>query len=300
MGGILAMNKTFTIINIVLLTALSYLGARSFYTATDDWFRVTPEPAVKAAKAPSEETNAQISGKDYSAIENRNLFKLTKKAAPPPPPPPQPPPEIEELQLTNLNLKLWGTIIGSDGNSFAIIEDPKTREQNLYRSGDSIQTASLKTIYREKVILTVGDKDEILKMEDLAGSRRKKGPRKPPRPGSTAARPAASAEEQNITVAQSKIDHATKNLNQLMRQARIRPHFTNGKPDGIRLSGIRPGSIFEDIGFRSGDIITSINGESIESVDDALKFYSSLKSAENVSLQIRRNGVDQNLNYTVE
>ena len=105
---------------------------------------------------------------------------------------------------------------------------------------------------------------------------------------------------QNITIQQSRIDEATRNLNQLMRQARIRPHFTNGKPDGIRLSGVRPGSIFEDIGFRSGDIIKSINGESIQSVDDALKFYSSLKSAENVSLQIRRNGVDQNLNYTVE
>jgi general secretion pathway protein C len=293
------MNKTFTIINLLLLTVLSYFGVQAFYASTDDWFRIDPKPALKAARAPSTVTEGKKSIDDYRVIENRNLFKLAKKTAPPPPPPPPPAPEVEELQLTNLNLKLWGTIIGSDGSSYAIIEDPKTREQSLYRSGDSIQTASLKTIFREKVVLTVGNKDEILKMEDLAGSSRKRGLQKPARPAQRQT-PVPPADGENIAVERSKIEQATKNLNQLMRQARIRPHFTNGKPDGIRLSGIRPGSIFEDIGFKSGDIITSVNGESIESVDDALKFYSSLKSAQDVSLQIRRNGLDQNINYTVE
>ncbi len=85
-----------------------------------------------------------------------------------------------------------------------------------------------------------------------------------------------------------------------MQYVRIRPHFTNGEPDGLRLTGVRPGTIFTEIGFRNGDIITGVNGKRIESVDDALQFYTSLKNATNVDLQLRRRGEDKSIRYRVE
>ncbi|MFW5640437.1 MAG: PDZ domain-containing protein, partial [Thermodesulfobacteriota bacterium] len=75
--------------------------------------------------------------------------------------------------------------------------------------------------------------------------------------------------------------------------------FTNGKPDGLTLTRIRRNSIFRRLGLRNGDIITGVDGEPIESVDDALKFYNNLKSASDVSLEIKRRGRGQKMEYSI-
>ena len=75
--------------------------------------------------------------------------------------------DVESLEETKLNLKLWGTVSGSNDGDYAVIEDVKAREQNLYRAGDAIQTATVKEIHREKVVLTVNGKDEVLQMQEL-------------------------------------------------------------------------------------------------------------------------------------
>jgi general secretion pathway protein C len=84
-----------------------------------------------------------------------------------------------------------------------------------------------------------------------------------------------------------------------MRQARIRPHFRNGQPDGITLTRIRPNSIFRRLGLRNGDIITGVDGQAIQTADDALGFYNSLKSSSNVTIQIRRRGRTKNIEYDI-
>ena len=66
---------------------------------------------------------------------------------------------------TGLNLQLLGTITGNSLNTYAIIEDSTTREQKLYKANDEIQNATVITILREKVVLKVGDRLEILKIE---------------------------------------------------------------------------------------------------------------------------------------
>ena len=80
------------------------------------------------------------------------------------------------------------------------------------------------------------------------------------------------ASSQNITIKRSQIDTALQDVNTLMKQVRIQPHFQNGKPDGLRLTGVRPNSIFYNMGLKSGDIIIGVDGKNIESVDDALNF----------------------------
>jgi general secretion pathway protein C len=81
---------------------------------------------------------------------------------------------------------------------------------------------------------------------------------------------------------------------------RIRPHFKDGQPDGLTISGVRRGSIFSEMGLRNGDVIVGIDGKKIESVDDALSLYQNLQSASNVQVQIRRRGRLQNIDYQIE
>ncbi len=69
------------------------------------------------------------------------------------------------IKKTNFPLRLWGTITGSNITAYAIIEDTTTREQKLYKKGDKIQNATVTMVFREKVVLKVGDNFEMLELE---------------------------------------------------------------------------------------------------------------------------------------
>ena len=156
--------------------------------------------------------------------------------------------------------------------------------------GDTVQNATVKMILREKVILSVNGKDEILEIEharSLAGSR---GPYKTVR----------KSRRQNITLKRSQIESSVKNVNELMKQVKIRPHTENGQAAGLMLSSIQRGSIFRRMGLRSGDVITGVNGNSLVSVDDALKLYENMKSSSNMSIEIKRRGRNRTIDYNIE
>ena len=91
-----------------------------------------------------------------------------------------------------------------------------------------------------------------------------------------------------------------ENLGELMEQANLRPHIVDGQPSGISITGIKPNAIFRKMRLRNGDVITGVNGSSIESVEDAVKFVEQLSSGSNIQLQIKRRGREQTLDYSIE
>ena len=103
-----------------------------------------------------------------------------------------------------------------------------------------------------------------------------------------------------ISLKRSQIDEAIKDINQLMKQVRIIPNFNQGKPDGLMISGIPQDSFFSQIGLRSGDILSGVDGKAIESVDDALKLYTGMKSSSRVKLQLKRGGREEVIDYSIE
>jgi general secretion pathway protein C len=282
------------LINVLLLTGASYLGVSSFYQVVGARFEVigpSIEDGEKKA-APTRESVKPLS--EYKALEERNLFRLAGKQAGMGPAKV----DIEALQETKLQLKLWGTVTGNGQNAYAVIEDIKQRVQQLYRIEDAIQNAVLKEIHREKVVLEVNGGFEVLQMEEIRGTSR----------GSNVARLKSNKKSErsktlgskNISLKRERIDAAVNDLGSLMKQVRIRPHYKDGRSDGLTLSGIRSGSIFSEMGFRNGDVIVGVDGKNIESVDDALSLYENLQSAENVQVQLRRRGRLQTIDYTVE
>ena len=85
-----------------------------------------------------------------------------------------------------------------------------------------------------------------------------------------------------------------------MKDVRIRPHFKNGQPEGMAVSGIKSDSIFRKMGIRNGDIILGVDGQKIESVDDAMGLYGNLRSASEIKLDIKRLGQVQSIEYVIE
>ena len=96
---------------------------------------------------------------DFQSIIDRNIFSTSKRTDIG-----AESNKIESLEPTTLKISLIGTIAGDQRYAAAIIEETDKRKQALYRVGDSVQEAVVKAILRGKVVLRVGDKDEILIM----------------------------------------------------------------------------------------------------------------------------------------
>ena len=284
------------LINLLLLTGASYLGVNSFYQVVGTRLEVAG-PSVESGEKQAVPTREPVKPlAEYKVIEKRNLFKLQEKQAVAPEPVKV---DIEDLQETKLQLKLWGTVTGTSQNAYAVIEDVKQRVQQLYHTEDAIQNAIVKEIHREKVVLEVNGDLEVLQMEELSGTVRGGKVARQTNRTTREAQPQTSAPK-NISLKRERIDEAVNDLGNLMKQVRIRPHYKDGKSDGLTLSGIRSDSIFGEMGFRNGDVIVGVDGKNIESVDDALRLYENLQSAESVQVQIRRRGRLQTMDYSVE
>jgi general secretion pathway protein C len=97
-----------------------------------------------------------------------------------------------------------------------------------------------------------------------------------------------------------QVEKAMENLGELMEQATLRPHIEDGQSAGISITGIKPNAIFRKMRLRNGDIITGVNGDAIESVEDAVKVVEQLSSGSDIQLQIKRRGREQSLDYNIE
>lgn len=294
-------NRYFTIANFLLITLGAYLCVNTFYTLITsrlDYGETSRITSKQAEPAPEEYTIAPLS--DYKAITSRNIFNAGNE--PVAETPTSEAVDIDKLKETDLKLKLWGTVTGQDKRAYAVIEDTKAREQNLYRTGDSIQKAVVKLILREKVVLRVGGRDEILAMEEIRARRGGRTSKRSPRSSRDARSPKlpVSTYPRKIRLKGAQIEKAMENLGQLMEQANLRPHMVDGQPAGISITGIKPNAIFRKMRLRNGDVITGLNGGSIESVEDAVKVVEQLSSGSNIQLQIKRRGREQTLDYSIE
>ena len=74
------------------------------------------------------------------------------------------------------------------------------------------------------------------------------------------------------------------------RSLRFVPDRKDGKLVGLRLFGIRPGSLLSTLGLQNGDRLESINGLEIASPEKALEAYARLSTAKRLSVRVVRLG----------
>jgi general secretion pathway protein C len=283
----------FSIINILLLTVAIYLGVTAFYKIAETRMTQFQHTDVNTQNIVEPDHKRQRPLSNYAIIAERNLFHTEPGKVPES----KQQVDLDSLKQTDLNLKLWGTVTGGQGKDRAVIEDTKKKEQNLYSNGDAVPGATLKLILREKVVLSVNGKDEILEMEKIKSGRLSQTSM----PGRASKSSTSSpARAYKVKLKRSQIEDAMANMNDLMNQIKIRPYIQNGEPDGLILSGIKPNSLFRKMGLRNGDIIKGVEGEEIQSMDDAINFYSKLKSADSAALQIKRRGQLRDIIYNIE
>lgn len=74
-------------------------------------------------------------------------------------------------------------------------------------------------------------------------------------------------------------------------------NFDSKKTSGFNCSAISPGSMYEKLGLKSGDVITEINNKKIKDSAEAFLSLQKLQEAEKVDIRVKRQGRYKNLHY---
>jgi len=291
----MSLRRYYIVFNLLVLTIVIYCGVDIFYTLTDSKLseiKIQQDTRQILNKMSAPRTSKSF---DYylSAID-RNLFGAAAEEQPTTPKQIK----MEKLQPTTLNVSLLGTVSGDTENTTAVIQDKTKRSQELYKVGDTIQNATIVEILRRKVVLRLGDKNQILTMEE---NRSSSSPTRGKRQVQTRrAQPSTPVSRSTISLDTYEADKSLSDINKVLTQARVRPAYKDGKRDGLLLTNIRPNTIFTQLKLRNGDIIQSVDGDEIRRPEDIINFYDQLKSGYPVSLGIKRRGEEKVLNYIFE
>lgn len=184
----------------------------------------------------------------------------------------------EKPGSSSLNLKLLGTVVNESGSSWAIIQDIETDRQDMVSVGSVVAGARVVLIGRDRVVLNVNGKEEIL----LLGV---EGTRSASSGGDQGPRESATG---TYVLSREVVRENLENLPGLLTQARAELYFKEGRPEGFQLSQIQQGSILKSVGFQDGDVIRSVNGQEIRSLEDAIALYQKYGDSDSFTIGILR------------
>lgn len=262
-------------------------------------------PPVRAVKS----SNSYHAGKSldqYNIILSRNLFnsegKIPGEGTGPIDLPTTPLADPNAAPVkTSLPFNLIGTLILRDPN----------------RSIGTIEDKGAATVYPVRIEDEIPGKARILYVEPMRvvflnlANNIKEYVELPQQPGtatkisvtSTAPKATGVGIEQlapnHFNIARNEIENALKDLNQILTQARAIPHFENGQPAGYKLFQIVPGSIYDKLGLKNGDLLCGINGDPINDPGKAFGMLGELKTASHLELCVKRDGKVNNHAYDI-
>ncbi|HTQ72848.1 MAG TPA: type II secretion system protein N [Burkholderiales bacterium] len=80
---------------------------------------------------------------------------------------------------------------------------------------------------------------------------------------------------------------------EFLSQALIVPNADGG----FLVRQIQPGSLYEKLGLRPGDVIRNVNGQALTSMEDVMRLYQQFGSAQRVLVEVQRQGRNETLYY---
>lgn len=263
------------------LLALALLG---YSLAQWSWRFLTPpeQPAPPPAVTASPQNNNATQLRDVLAANLFGVVAIKGGSY-----------SADNLPITSLNLVLTGVMVRGPG-SYALIRVDGGDETPV-SIGQEIQAgARLHAVYADRVVLDRGGSYESLLLKDLA-------PSLPP--GSIVGNKPSSSGGPGLVTANG--NQFRVNRESLQQQVQ-RPDFLNqalivpNSGGGFLVREVQPGSVYEKLGVRAGDVIRNVNGQPVNNLEDVMKIYQEmggLDQAGHIMLDVSRAGRTEQLQY---
>lgn len=269
------------VVNLLALLLLTFSLARWTWLLITPKLAPTSTPAVAAAPAPTvQPLNADV-------IVAAHLFGAAPVVAG----------NVENIPLSSLNLVLTGLIAAGKG-SIALIRVEGQAEAPFAIGQEITNGAVLDAVYSDRAIIVRNGVAESLLLEGAAQ----------PLPGTPARETLANARggvgandirEQGpntFIVSRDALKEQMRTPQKLLSQSLMVPN----PGGGFVVREIQPGSVYEKLGLKVGDVVRSANGQVLHSVEDVMKLYQQSNNNSYIHLEVVRNGRVENLQYTLQ
>ncbi|KPL25668.1 MAG: hypothetical protein AMJ75_00125 [Phycisphaerae bacterium SM1_79] len=303
MRGIPELRRIIWVANVVLLAILGYMVAtltfgkdsRREYTINSK--SKATEAEIQLAKNPSPAVNHRV-------ILERNIFgsagvdavakQLEKdKAAVLSPKP---------VVSQQLGLRLLGTVAGNKEVACAVLEDIRTKVQDLYETGDVIQGARIEKIERNRVILLNEGTHEVL---DLSVANGGSAPVERTVRDEVSEKPSAAEAVKITSPTEREIDKRAflakiGGMEAVLKTVKVSPYVVNGEAKGLRITGLEGLSMARYVGLENGDVIQTINGQSVTNKRKAFQVLRKARLLSSSDIQLLRGKEEMALSFRIE
>lgn len=193
-------------------------------------------------------------------------------------------------------LRLRGTAIAQNGESYVVLEHVATRVQELYKTGDVAEEAEIIKIEPNQVTVRYGEKVEVLAYI----------PEEPPERAAAQQQPQTPAQRRprggyfGRTISRDDVGRCAQTIDSLLASAGAEAFAKSGEPYGVRLARVDVRSCLGRLGLRSGDIILSVNDQAVTSISDAADAVAGLADAQSSRFRVDRNGWPRSFNIQIQ
>lgn len=202
---------------------------------------------------------------------------------------------VEDAPETKLSLKLLGVYASDEPSISRAIIASSNGDEKSYAIGDSIsQGVELHSVFPDRVIISRAGVLETLRMErdELSdGAARRVQTRIASGGGQQAI--SAPDPQQLGNIREELLSDPSKAGNYI----RVVPAASGGQQRGYRIYPGRDRALFEAAGMRPGDLVTAVNGVSLDDPSRAISLLNELSSAQSINVTVERGGTVQN--YTL-
>ena len=206
------------------------------------------------------------------------------------------------LARTRLQVRLLGTIAGDAEIARAVIEDMTSKVQDIYKVGDSVQGAEVRHIARNRVILLVDGKSEVLELYLTASGA----------PADARSSTPGPAIDIDLSKAVSVISPTQFEINKkallaqiggveaVVKAAKLTPYVVDGKTEGLRITGLDNISMARFVGIQNEDVIQVVNGQTLTSRQKAYQVMRKARTQGNLNVQLLRDGEEKALTFGIK
>ena len=253
-----------TIVTVALVLVLAYQLAY--------WTWVFVAPAKVAAPPPAQ-----------GAVDLAAVARLFGATAP------------GEAARSASSLKLKGVIAPTPGiEGSAIFSTGAGRDNAVYLDREIEPGLKLVEVHPDHVVVS---RAGVMGRIDLEAPRASAaGPARLPGKATGFKVNVARTGTNNYTLSRKELDDALRDPNQLNYLGAI------GTPPrgGVRMELAPPGSLAQKLGLQAGDVIKSVNGQSVASAGDLARLYTQFASISLIQAEIQRGQSTLQLSYSIQ
>lgn len=266
----------------VIAVQLANLTLIGLFNAEVSQANAATVPQTSSNRATSTKTNDAI---QFAAlISQKKLFGEAGEIQAPPQP------EVIDAPETKEDLKLMGILATGNENGLAIIASGRAAEE-MYRIGESLPgNSTLNAVYADRVIIENSrgletlrielDKNRLVDVNSTEGNLPQ-----------VATRPTRGAPAVRNTKLSALRQDIIRDPLSFAQKISIQPEKdATGNLLGYKLNPNEDQELFEELGLRSGDIATSINGLDLSESKNARRAMNILRRSRNINMTVIRDG----------